>query len=104
MEENNEAQIRPGKPPASEEKVNRKLVDMIFEKIKNSIAVEPVEGPVAVTRKVTLATGSNVAFYVADEHSEATAKVALQLLSLKIAVDMAEALKDPAKLAEILSL
>ena len=90
--------------PAGEDKVNRKLVDRIFEKVKNSIAVEPVEGEVKVTRKVTLASGSGLTLYVADEQSEKAAKVALQLLSLKFAVDMAEALKDPAKLAEILSL
>jgi hypothetical protein len=90
--------------PAGEDKVNRKLVDRIFEKIKNSIAVEPVEGEVKVTKKVTLASGSGLTFYVADEQSEKAAKVALQLLSLKYAVDMAEALKDPEKLAEILSL
>jgi hypothetical protein len=48
--------------------------------------------------------GDDHTLYVADERSEKAAKVALQLLSLKFAVDMAEALKDPAKLAEILSL
>lgn len=75
--------------------VDRKVVDSIFDKMKASIASEPVEGEVKVTRKMTLATGSGITFYVADEHSEKAAQVALQMLALKFSVDLAELMSDP---------
>ena len=40
--------------PAGKDKVNRELVDRIFDKLKNSIAVEPVEGEVKVTPREQL--------------------------------------------------
>ena len=84
--------------PERKMNVDRKVVDSIFDKMKASIASEPVEGDVKVTRKMTLATGSGITFYVADEHSEEAAKVALQTLALKISVDLAGLLSDPERL------
>lgn len=82
-------------PEMKKMNVDRKVVDSIFEKMKASIASEPVEGEVKVTRRMTLATGSGITFYVADEHSEKAAKVALQMLALKFSVDLAELMSDP---------
>ena len=81
--------------PEKKLNVDRKVVDSIFEKMKASIASEPVEGEVKLTKKMTLAAGSGIAFYVADEHSEKAAKVALQMLALKFSVDLAELMSDP---------
>jgi len=50
---------------------------------------------VKLTKRMTLAAGSGIAFYVADERSEQAAKVALQLLALKFSVDLAELMSDP---------
>lgn len=81
--------------PEKKLNVDRKVVDSIFGKMKASIASEPVEGEVKLTKKMTLAAGSGIAFYVADEHSEKAAKVALQMLALKFSVDLAELMSDP---------
>ena len=89
---------------AGEDKIDHKLAGLIFRKMNESIAVEPVESKVAmVTKKVTLASANGVAFYVADERSVKAAKIAMQLLALKFAADMAEALADPERLVKILA-
>lgn len=86
-----------GQKPETKLNVDRKMVDSIFGKMKASIASEPVEDEVKLTKKMTLAAGSGIAFYVADEHSEQAAKVALQMLALKFSVDLAELMSDPEK-------
>ena len=95
--EGNETAPAAQEQPERKMNVDRKVVDSIFEKMKASIASEPVEGEVKLTRKMTLAAGSGIAFYVADEHSEKAAKVALQMLALKFSVDLAELMSDPEK-------
>ena len=98
--EGNETVPTPQEPVGAKPNVDRKAVDAIYAKMKESIATEPVEGEVKVTAKVTLAAGSGITLYTADEHSAGAARVALQLLALKFSVDLAELMSDPQKFLE----
>ena len=91
-------------PQEPDRKVNvdRRLVDSLYERMKASIVSEPVEGEVKVTAKASLSAGG-VTLYVADERSAEAARIALQLLALKLAADVAEIAADPMRFIEIIS-